>query len=285
MKFYKYCAFDKYTIENILKSQIYVNTPNTFNDPFELKPKIIFDTSTQKYKHFLREDLRFKNPGITKAEIKRRINKIIIDLQNSTVENTTDYYYDFFNNSFGIFSLTSKKDNLLMWAHYACEHKGLCLEFEIDETTTNSAIKFLDESSIKKTLAFTITKVSYTSKRPFFNLFNFNNNILKITTQKKRFKNTENVGFNFFFKKANIWEYEDEYRLLLFSDDSEVFAFPQPIKYFTQYLTGIILGARTTSQDEETLKLLIKKLEHKPTLYKAMLDGNEYKLNILPLEN
>ncbi len=35
----------------------------------------------------------------------------------------------------GILSLASSNNNLLMWSHYASEHKGMCLGFERNSNT------------------------------------------------------------------------------------------------------------------------------------------------------
>ena len=32
-------------------------------------------------------------------------------------------------NNFGAFSMSQLKDNILMWSHYANQHKGFCIEF------------------------------------------------------------------------------------------------------------------------------------------------------------
>jgi hypothetical protein len=42
---------------------------------------------------------------------------------------------DTLNRSIGIYSLSAVKDEILMWSHYADEHRGYCLMFEASDTT------------------------------------------------------------------------------------------------------------------------------------------------------
>lgn len=54
-------------------------------------------------------------------------------MQNDTYIDHDRYYRDMID-SFGIVSLAENPDNLLLWAHYASNHYGMCLGFEWDET-------------------------------------------------------------------------------------------------------------------------------------------------------
>lgn len=261
MKFYKYCAFDKYTIENILKSQVYFNTVCNFNDPLEFKP-VSLENIKKENRLFINTSGDTPSSKEVELNYKNFLNKI--------------------TNLYGIFCLSQKKDNLLMWSHYANNHKGICLEFEINLPDKNFTKKFF-EQTIEDFLDINHLKNMFTTYFIAPVLYQHNRVIPEIIVEPEK-----RIGINITYAlitKFKYWEYEWEFRIILELKNKIKRIFPCPINYHPQCLTGIILGERTNAEDEETLKLLIKKLEHKPTLYKAMLDDNEYKLNILPLEN
>lgn len=41
----------------------------------------------------------------------------------------------------GIYCFTKSEDNILMWSHYANEHKGICLEFDHSDPDLFTAAK------------------------------------------------------------------------------------------------------------------------------------------------
>ena len=313
MKFYKYCTFDKYTIENILKSQAYINTVNNFNDPFEFNPQafenishrelleglideyrqILFNFNSNVNNDFIKKYIEYLNP-LANETLHKWIEKYIIkwqslqltDLQEITIpielwEQLKKEHYEFNNEFFpqiGVYCISSLKDNILMWSHYANNHKGICLEFEINfnyvdfMATTVSVETFLDIQTLQNNFfSYGLTNVKYDEKRPLFSSLSssnfFERNGALILTKYKQ------------------WKYEQEYRITFAPKKDAPKIFPRTVNYFPNCLTGIFLGAKMTLEDEQTINLLVEKLQHKPLLYKAELDDYEYKLNIKPLKD
>jgi hypothetical protein len=115
-------------------------------------------------------------------------------------------YYEF-----AIVSLSETNNNLLMWSHYADQHKGIVLEFDADRlgfesykphpvTTYDSVLEteVLDEIETNKRLSVNpglIQRVRYNSKRPSYNDF-------------------ENI-LEHFLVKSDEWIYEKEHRIVL----------------------------------------------------------------------
>ncbi|EJR0962114.1 TPA: DUF2971 domain-containing protein [Vibrio parahaemolyticus] len=115
-------------------------------------------------------------------------------------------YYEF-----AIVSLSETNNNLLMWSHYANQHKGIVIEFDTNYllfenhkpypiTTYDSDLEteVLDEVEINKRLSINsgeIQRVRYNSKRPSY-------------------KDFENI-LEHFLVKSDEWIYEKEHRIIL----------------------------------------------------------------------
>ena len=113
--------------------------------------------------------------------------------------------------------------NILMWGHYANSHKGICLEFEFN---------------FKEGSNYHLHKVEY----------------------KDSFNNFEKS--NAFKFKAKNWEYENEYRLCYYGEDSDT-SNPHKASWEDVGLTlkSIYFGVKTTDEDVELFKKIIKDVD------------------------
>lgn len=111
-------------INRLLESKsIYFSNCKEFNDPFESAVNIISEHSPEK--HF--KSLVSVGMDIELArELTRQISKGLINGKSVLKEATEEALA-----SFGYFCMTTKPDNLLMWAHYADSHRGVCVKFDI----------------------------------------------------------------------------------------------------------------------------------------------------------
>ena len=100
-------------------------------------------------------------------------------------------------NKIKICSLSSEYDNFLMWSHYANEHKGICIAYDV------SKVKEYNKTILKK--------VIYTKKIQIYKPYNhiFENPILN---------NEEKNFISLFYLKHKNWKYEKEYRIITYED-------------------------------------------------------------------
>lgn len=162
MKLYKYMT--PTTGQSFLKEPLLRITPRKcLNDPFEIKLS-----------------------ASTKAQM--------VALSNEDITaNTEDYM-----NSHGVISLTETYDSLLMWSHYAKDHKGIVVEFDID---TEAPFSLFHRSKPPKNSGAIFSNVRYRKKRAFLD---------PITI-----KNTQLVGQHYFLTKSDEWIYEKEHRYIV----------------------------------------------------------------------
>lgn len=150
-----------------------------FNDPFEMLPgNYAFTLNKDEYSDFMECATHLKDPCYHME------NAIEI---NSGVRA-----------SIGVICFTTHNANLLMWSHYADEHKGICIEFD----TENSFFQGKYSCDYYQNVGI-VRKVDYRVERPL------------IIDPRELVKSTE-----FWFVKSPEWQYEDEYRLLLPIDNA-----------------------------------------------------------------
>lgn len=107
----------------ILRGRIYYSSPASFNDPFEMSA--IFDAPDQDEVMALLDgtgplaDLHLSKSA--RAKIYRQVRATL---------GTNRVVSREWIESIGVLCLTSSPDDLLMWAHYAQNHTGICLGFD-----------------------------------------------------------------------------------------------------------------------------------------------------------
>ncbi|MFT5674337.1 MAG: hypothetical protein ACI808_000252 [Paraglaciecola sp.] len=171
LKLYKYMSP---TVGHKFLSEPYLRlTPRScLNDPFEVMP-----SKTTRLR--LRE--LSKNHGNTEESSER----FSVELNG-------------FLDLHGVISLSETYDNLLMWAHYAGEHKGIVVEFEIDESEPLSTFLLSDVPPSSDSF---FDRVKYRKSRSFPH--EFDENHISV------------VGKHYYLTKSDEWIYEKEHRYIL----------------------------------------------------------------------
>ena len=186
---YHWQPFDSARLKVILRDRvIYCSDPNQFNDPWDCKPH--FNTAIlddpEEYEHHVQWILGVSRrffPGLSQSEQTSREDRLRSDRQflEWHVNEMSEDMRSAITSRYRVYCLCPDALNLLMWAHYADSHKGICLEF----ATRNEVIS--------KAIA-----VTYHSKFPTVRLY----------------ASTLRESLGPLLYKAAVWEYEQEYRLI-----------------------------------------------------------------------
>jgi hypothetical protein len=245
---YKYCSFDmcRYSLQNLEKNQIRLNNPNNFNDPFDS----MFSVDVLKMIGNSMNDI------LDKAEIN---NIIPVGYKEKFIDNAeflegleklrTVQYMEINNSkrdSLRVTCFSEVNDSILMWSHYAANHKGFCIEY--DFTNTN-----------KTYYTGPLNPVIYTDK--LFDLTEY----FKSSSLGKLFEFCSIV-------KSKEWQYEKEWRWLLnFSKGHEEHILKAPIP------NSIYLGVNTTDENKDLILNIAKakgipvhQMEKKPFEFKLI---------------
>ncbi|XOF32536.1 MAG: DUF2971 domain-containing protein [Candidatus Electrothrix sp. YB6] len=221
---FRYRSVTAETIELICEDKIYYADPTKYNDPFDCKPAIEFDTNLQ--------DMRV----LLSKLIERRVsNEIMFQLSNSEIKgkNAESYarktasqkaeaelaniaYYakdpDLGSNpeDSEIFLLTQKIQSEILkkydrglccfsstvidpvlWSHYGDEHKGICLGYGFSRKP---------EPNIQK------IEYNRTRKIP--------TSLVQEALVENNIQSRNLLDSRVYFRKANSWKYEKEWRII-----------------------------------------------------------------------
>jgi Protein of unknown function (DUF2971) len=143
MIIYKY--IDSWGGKIIDDRRIKISDPRNFNDPFEFLPKIRGEITDEEIEAKFDEPAYRENyfryhleQGIVGSrddfEKWLEANKVQLLAAMTTAYRGRDYkpqdFREIAARKFGVTCFTPKRDNLLMWAHYADNHKGLVIGVE-----------------------------------------------------------------------------------------------------------------------------------------------------------
>ncbi len=205
---FKYASFDR--AERILTDRtLKFSDPETFNDPFDcVMDNVYFDFSgaldpkVQLEVDQLRE--MFKGSELTNDLLARAYQEVQLGKKNGIAVTC--------------FSLDPK--NLLMWAHYADKHTGMCLHFDnnLPKDSKYTDVRIDIQGHIEYHL---IDKVNYCSNK------------------------IQGVKY-IYLNKSHHWEYENEYRLLTMMGNG-IYNFKPG------YLKAVIFGIKTLPAEQKRI--------------------------------
>jgi hypothetical protein len=131
--FYKYKAppqDPKWLEDTIVGHQLYFPLPAELNDPVEARPRL--DISRNETERFLYTQYCKEHPAASEGDRTQALN----DIREGMALMGSDAIYDHMtrraHDLYGrrrIFSLCKRWDSMSMWAKYAGDHSGYCLEF------------------------------------------------------------------------------------------------------------------------------------------------------------
>lgn len=250
MILYKYRADSEFTKNIFINRKVWMSSPGQLNDPFECSIQTIMNDfiSNQVKKEKMEQIEGFilayvMNPahelmwGLPKYKIKNILDKMgrekkfgkkyklykdfIYSRTGNYPSNPSSKYQNINKqiNSIGIFSLSEKVDNELMWGHYADGSRGIAIGFSVEPNTKlkneNHCLKVTysnDDIILSKRLATSL-------------VFGMND---------KGYKFYQRIAWNDpFFQsvistKTEAWSYECEWRYV--EETSGLYDLPAPIK-------------------------------------------------------
>jgi hypothetical protein len=252
---FKFKYFDsKGYYKDLLQNKIYFASPTQLNDPFDSKILMRYDlcskrelfelikkSAPEEYQNINRKSRRRKYLTLAKIRKKEIISNPY--LFNKRVA-------DYMDNTIGIFSLTEKLTNLLLWSYYANGHKGFCVEFSAEklrELLINVYLKGISQSFI--------VKIKYLSSYP----------IIKPSMDYKELIELQ------FSSKSIDWSHEKEWRIITISGEKLVKIPPDIIK-------NVYFGLLATEANIKSSIEILNKYNPNVGLFKAEKKKYEFGL-------
>ncbi|ASU34260.1 DUF2971 domain-containing protein [Mucilaginibacter xinganensis] len=251
---YKYRVWsDDYHKRLLNNNEVFFASPANLNDPFDASLPFRYDPKEMIPENITRKLLetgRRAWPDISDEELHRRA----FEEQRSGKFEGDAYWKEMhdqnkaaLHKTFGLLSLTTKNDNLLMWAHYANCHKGFCVG--------------IDSHILYETVGGAIGPVIYNENFPFMPLFSKAGEEVQPIVQML---NT----------KSPHWGYEDEFRLTKAEAANKAFILP------ANAITQVILGCNMDANDRKSIiDVIDNKLPH-VQIFEAKTSLESFKLEI-----
>lgn len=186
----------KYLEHLLLGRRLRLSDPSRFNDPWDCRPRYStesLDTAEglKRYQQWAFEI--FKGKGDPDSIAAHKVGKYASDAASlrRQLSDMDEKASSMIRLNYRIYCASPEPDNLLMWAHYADSHAGVCVEFS-------------------------------TSCRPFHRAFEvrYSNDYPAIEV----WEDGEAHVHTFLLTKSSVWSYEQEYRLVGVDSKSQFLA-------------------------------------------------------------
>jgi hypothetical protein len=232
------------TLDIIQRNRIFFASPTSFNDPFESNFVLRVSATPEQRINY------WANGFIRGGETKESADALAKTYDDEFTKTPNEYHEvelrktleQGISEGVALLSLSAKPDDLLMWAHYASSHTGVCLKFALSADQP-----FFAEAE----------PVEYQRDYPEFNYFTSPSNEKLVKA---------------LLTKSEHWGYEEEYRKI------EPGGEPGLRSFHPSLLAGVILGARISDLDRKEIGALVK---DRAPLYQAELDRSRFRINIV----
>ncbi|MBX3708209.1 MAG: DUF2971 domain-containing protein [Gammaproteobacteria bacterium] len=280
---------------NTLKQEIWLQPLSDFNDPFERHFKYISDptkavSDPRLFDHL--HDFHIKDTGTTiSAEDFKSIlltpefQERVSIASNSWINGSYHQHGPF--SQHGTYCFTNDASNIPMWAHYANNHRGYCVMFELDFSSAGKLAKIPESEEEnyfqdllsgkdiltfylgKRDITFAFTKVNYSKTPPVMQLDQLLD-IIDSPYESIKYLVANSVGV-----KYHQWGYENEYRLVANTNSKDGGLLNLSLIPFIK-VTGIIMGSQLTDDERTIFHSLCK--ENKVPLYQARCSEVDYEI-------
>jgi hypothetical protein len=108
----------------VFDGQLYCPSRTQFNDPFDCIAPSFDSISAKCFEEFIERRALEEFTELSMEE-RREKARDIKKSSHEEIQRMTQELADYL----GVLCLSAKRDNILMWSHYANSHQGFCLEF------------------------------------------------------------------------------------------------------------------------------------------------------------
>lgn len=232
-RLFKYLNINNYTLENLSTNNLVFRDYRFYNDPYD--SFIGFDIGKTKYKMIALG------------------SEIMLNLEHEDIKTQQYKIANFINNNM-VFAyycccFSEVNNSILMWSHYANEHKGFCIEYN-----------FQDLLDCYREIYPIVYKIEMNNS----NIISFERGV----TSDNKIR---------LFTKYIDWAYEKEWRVVKFKNNEsniwKLFKTPIPV--------SVYMGCKISDKDREALiNLAINK---KFNLYQMKMNTKSFKLEAIPI--
>lgn len=244
---YKYYRFDGdgFAFRVLEMNEVYFSNPiRHFNDPFDCRLPLDMEGSLEQWKRKLRSSAEKKGIRLKGKELHARALRSLRNAKNP--ETRRSISEDVVSN-LGVFCVSEAADDVLMFSHYADNHRGMCVGFncgtEMYESFFYRGSRFVD-------------KVNYESNYQPPNYFTSDED--------------EKLHWTMFTKSWR-WRYEQEWRVI----DWGGFG---PRQFPEDMLLDVSLGCQVAPENRERVKAILDDRGLKVPIYQCKRKPNAFEV-------
>jgi hypothetical protein len=248
---YKYGQINKLCEERTEKlfttPTLWFPSPAALNDPFECRPWVTGDGTREQVMESFSRMLRKKFPDWTEDTVSANAASWYLERRHRHPEIWKGMRKDLISvveQSVGLYCLSEVNDEILMWSHYADEHRGFCLIFEATDSTP---------------VFGAAQRVSYSKELPDVDVF---------------CDSPHDAASKALLTKYCGWSYEKEWRIV----DHEFGAGHHD--YPVELLSGVIFGARMPNADRAKIQGWLLRRGHEVQLQEAIQSERHFKVEV-----
>ena len=231
----------------LLKKEIFLSSPDTFNDPFDINIKINVSGWSQS------EKIDYINKVFDRhINESENLRPFLLSRKQEYLNNPDKYLNEYcenllssengYRNTTEIFCLAKSWESIPMWGYYGDSHKGYCMGFK--------------EKVFNKETPKTIFPVSYYCEYPD----------IKPTLEDLK------DYYTLMTSKSKSWSHEEEWRYFKPKSIGE------KIKYTSDDVEEIILGVNISGDDQNEIITFCRKELPNAKIYKATLHEQKFEL-------
>lgn len=229
----------------LLNNRLWLAAPSTFNDPFDGRSAYDLTLRGTEFRKELERLLR--RQGMKSEEARRRVRSDVV-ANPEWFRQQREQHLNLIRNHVGVCALSANPRSPLLWAHYAQDHKGLCVQLR----------PWVDPA------ALVAHQVEYRNEYPVMQDFN------RAATGRDAILP--------FLRKSTDWAYEEEWRIVKPERPNALHPFN------VEAMTAVILGMRMTDTDKAYIYELMEERQRRygvrPTLYQAVAADRAYRVVI-----
>ena len=207
-------------------NELYFASPEKFNDPFDCKNNVsVKGVTREDLERHYRNVYKARQPSIPEpAFVDKQVELALRDPNFQEKINNAGSAANEESKKLGILCLSKPHRDILLWSHYANKHQGIALQFDEDGLS-----KWISESH------GWLEKVDYKDNMPTLKELNMARYELL-----KPESNPLEIAKLLVLRKATHWEYEGEYRAIMFPENKDQITYGY-YNFPSEIFTGVIL--------------------------------------------
>lgn len=256
--FFKYASAKPYIYDLINDDLMFLPKIKDLNDPFEIQ--VFYDIEK------ITNEFTFKNRKVIKKVVGNETfeAEYIPKMNSEGIEELNNILYDINENikdKTSVVCLSERNDINPMWAHYADNHKGICIEYDLKNC----------DNLFLKTLCLPINYVEKSD-----NTLDLSSIVIHNDYENSLFMLKTAIT------KSKDWKYEQEWRIIFFKpfpDYTDLYS----DKHYIQFIKpkAIYLGIETEDEIEKKVKDICEFKEI--NLYKMVKNEFDFYLKPNPI--